>query len=96
MRLAAHLKGTTMNPIIALLREAKVTDEQINQVFTAATQNPMMAMVHVQQLGLPAEELQKVVMLVMTDPGLIQEAAQELGLDLTKVAEAKEKLQQSK
>lgn len=33
-----------MNPIIALLKEHAISDQQINDVFQALTQNPLAAM----------------------------------------------------
>lgn len=82
-----------MNPIIAILKEHNVTDAQIKEVFQALTENPIMAMNTVQQLGIPQEKLQALMMLLMQDPGLIKEAVDELGLDFTKVEQAKKTLQ---
>ncbi|MGO2564031.1 MAG: DUF2999 family protein, partial [Pseudoalteromonas nigrifaciens] len=48
-----------MNPIIATLKDHNVSDEQIAELFEALTQNPMMAMAMVQQLGIPPEKLQQ-------------------------------------
>jgi hypothetical protein len=83
-----------MNPIIATLKEHNVSDEQIAELFEALTQNPMMAMAMVQQLGIPPEKLQQLMSVVMTEPQLIKEATDELGLDFAKVQAAKEKLNQ--
>lgn len=83
-----------MNPIIAMLKENNISDEQISEVFQALTQNPLAAMVTVGQLGLPQEQLQLLMAQVMQNPTLIKEAVEELGLDFSKVEEAKEKLQQ--
>jgi len=82
-----------MNPIIAILKEHNVSDAQTKEVFQALTENPMMAMATVQQLGIPAEKLQSMMMLLMQNPGLIKEAVEELGLDFAKVEAAKESLQ---
>lgn len=81
-----------MNPIIATLKEHNVSDEQIAELFEALTQNPMMAMAMVQQLGIPPEKLQQLMAVVMTQPHLIKEATDELGLDFSKVQAAKDKL----
>jgi len=83
-----------MNPIIAILKEHNVSDEQTKTVFQALTENPMMAMVTVQQLGIPQEKLQALMMLLMQNPDLIKEAVDELGLDFSKVEQAKKNLQQ--
>ncbi len=83
-----------MNPIIATLKEHNVSDEQIAELFEALTQNPMMAMAMVQQLGIPPEKLQQLMAVVMTQPHLIKEATDELGLDFSKVQAAKYKLNQ--
>ncbi|WP_372763227.1 DUF2999 family protein [Pseudoalteromonas sp.] len=83
-----------MNPIIATLKEHNVSDEQIAELFEALTQNPMMAMAMVQQLGIPPEKLQQLMSMVMTEPQLIKEATDELGLDFAKVQAAKKKLKQ--
>ncbi|ALS32834.1 MULTISPECIES: DUF2999 domain-containing protein [Pseudoalteromonas] len=83
-----------MNPIIATLKEHNVSDEQIAELFEALTQNPMMAMAMVQQLGIPPEKLQQLMAVVMTQPHLIKEATDELGLDFSKVQAAKDKLNQ--
>ena len=82
-----------MNPIIAILKEHNVTDAQIKEVFQALTDNPIMEMNTVQQLGIPQDKLQALMMLLMQDPGLIKEAVDELGLDFTKVEQAKKNLQ---
>ncbi|ASM53850.1 hypothetical protein PNIG_a1743 [Pseudoalteromonas nigrifaciens] len=83
-----------MNPIIATLKDHNVSDEQIAELFEALTQNPMMAMAMVQQLGIPPEKLQQLMAVVMTQPHLIKEATDELGLDFSKVQAAKDKLNQ--
>ena len=67
---------------------------QIARLFEALTQNPMMAMAMVQQLGIPPEKLQQLMAVVMTQPHLIKEATDELGLDFSKVQAAKDKLNQ--
>lgn len=84
-----------MNPIIQLLKEHNVSEEKINELFQALTENPLMAMGIVQQLGIPPEKLQALMGLVMTQPQLIKEAVEELGLDFSKVEEAKSKLKQN-
>jgi hypothetical protein len=81
-----------MNPIIQMLKELNISDEQINELFQALTDNPLMAMGVVQQLNIPPEKLQALMGLVMTQPDLIKEAVEELGLDFAKVEAAKEKL----
>ncbi len=81
-----------MNPIIAILKEHNVSDVQIKEVFQALTENPLMAMATVQQLGIAPEKLQALMMMVMQNPGLIKEAVDELGLDFAKVEAAKESL----
>ncbi|WP_160061095.1 DUF2999 family protein [Psychromonas sp. L1A2] len=81
-----------MNPIIAILKKHNVSDEKIKSLFEALTDNPMMAMSLVQQLGIPPEELKKMMGTIMTQPQLIKEATDELGLDFAKVQEAKDKL----
>lgn len=45
-----------MNPIIAILKEHNVSDEKVAALFEAFTQNPMMAMALVQELGIPPEK----------------------------------------
>lgn len=83
-----------MNPIIALLKENNVNNDKIQQLFQALTQNPLAAMAIIGQLGLPQEQLQLLMGQVMQNPALIKEAVEELGLDFSKVEEAKAKLQQ--
>ncbi|MGG5575412.1 DUF2999 family protein [Vibrio diazotrophicus] len=83
-----------MNPIIALLKENNVSNDKIQELFQALTQNPLAAMAIVGQLGLPQEQLQLLMGQVMQNPALIKEAVEELGLDFSKVEEAKTKLQQ--
>ncbi|MBD0787373.1 DUF2999 family protein [Vibrio sp. Y2-5] len=83
-----------MNPIIALLKENNVNNDKIQELFQALTQNPLAAMAIVGQLGLPQEQLQLLMGQVMQNPALIKEAVEELGLDFSKVEEAKAKLQQ--
>ncbi|NVK25671.1 MAG: DUF2999 family protein [Gammaproteobacteria bacterium] len=81
-----------MNPIIKLLKEENISDEKIGELFNTLTANPMMAMGLIQQMGIAPEKLQAVMGLVMTQPELIKEAVEELGLDYSKVEEAKSKL----
>lgn len=83
-----------MNPIIALLKENNVSNDKIQELFQALTQNPLAAMAIVGQLGLPQEQLQLLMGQVMQNPALIKEAVEELGLDFSKVEEAKAKLHQ--
>ncbi|MHA2939621.1 DUF2999 family protein [Vibrio sp. RC27] len=82
-----------MNPILAMLKENSIGDEQINEIFQALTENPLAAMATISQLGLPQEELKLLMGQVMQNPALIKEAVQELGLDVAKVDEAKARLQ---
>lgn len=81
-----------MNPIIALLKENNISDERINEIFQVLTENPMVAMLTISQLGLPQEQLQQVMGQVMLNPALIKEAVEELGLDFSKVEDAKAQL----
>ncbi|WP_305832266.1 DUF2999 family protein [Photobacterium leiognathi] len=83
-----------MNPIIALLKENNISDEQINEIFLTLTQSLLAAMTTISQLGLPQDKLQALMAQVMQNPVLIKEAVEELGLDFTKVEEAKAKLNQ--
>ena len=85
-----------MNPIIQLLKDNNISDEQIAVVFNELTQNPLMAMATIGSLGIPQEQLQPVMMQVMTNPGLIKEAVEELGLDFDAVENAKQQLDQNK
>jgi hypothetical protein len=82
-----------MNPILAMLKENNISDKQIGDLFQALTQNPLAAMGTISQLGLPQEKLQLLMGQVMQNPALIKEAVKELGLDLSKVEEAKQRLQ---
>ena len=52
----------------------------------------MAAMLTISQLGLPQEQLQQVMGQVMLNPALIKEAVEELGLDFSKVEDAKAQL----
>lgn len=81
-----------MNPIIKMLKEENISEEKINDLFEALTDNPLMAMGVIQQLGIQPEKLQAIMGVVMTQPSLIQEAVEELGLDFSKVEAAKSKL----
>ena len=81
-----------MNPIIQILKEHNVSQDQINDLFKTLTENPMAAMMTIQSLGIPPEKLQSLMGLVMTNPGLIKEAVEELGLDFSKVEQAKKTL----
>ncbi|GLX87279.1 hypothetical protein tloyanaT_35320 [Thalassotalea loyana] len=85
-----------MNPIIELLKENNISDQQINEIFTELTQNPLMAMATIGNLGIPPEQLQPVMMQVMTNPALIKEAVAELGLDMSAVEQAKRTLDEQK
>ena len=81
-----------MNPILALLKEHNISDEQINELFQALTENPLMAMGILGQLGIPPEKLQQLMGLVMQQPTLIKQAVEELGLDFSKVEAAQAQL----
>jgi len=83
-----------MNPIIQMLKEENISEEKINELFQTLTENPLMAMGIIQQLGIPPEKLQALMGLVMTQPALIKEAVEELGLDFSKVEAAKSKLKE--
>ena len=87
-------KGSLMNPILAILKEHNISDAQISELFQTLTENPLMAMGVVSQLGIPQDKLQQLMGLVMQNPALIKEAVEELGLDFSKVEEAKAKLKQ--
>ncbi len=81
-----------MNPIIQMLKEFNVSEEKINELFKALTDNPLMAMAVIQQLGISDDKLQELMGLVMAQPNLIKEAVEELCLDFSKVEAAKAKL----
>jgi len=83
-----------MNPILAMLKENNISDAQVNDLFQTLTQNPLAAMMTIGQLGLPEEQLKLLMGQVMQNPALIKEAVEELGLDFSKVEEAKKQLQQ--
>ncbi|MFS1498058.1 DUF2999 family protein [Vibrio splendidus] len=82
-----------MNPILAMLKENNISDEQISEIFKTLTENPLAAMATTSQLGLPQDKLQMLMGQVMQNPALIKEAVEELGLDFSKVEAAKEQLQ---
>ncbi|GLX77111.1 hypothetical protein tinsulaeT_04510 [Thalassotalea insulae] len=81
-----------MNPIIQLLKDANISEQQTKEVFQALTENPLMAMTTISQLGIAPEKLQAVMMQVMTAPELIKEAVDELGLDFSAVEKAKQQM----
>jgi hypothetical protein len=87
--------GKKMNPIIQALTELNVSEDKIKELFQVLTENPMMAMMNIQALGLPPEKLQSIMMMVMSSPDLIKEAVEELGLDFAKVEAAKAKLKEN-
>lgn len=83
-----------MNPIIQLLKDANISDEQTKEVFQSLTENPLMAVTTIGQLGIAPDKLQAVMMQVITAPNLIEEAVAELGFDFSAVEKAKEQLNQ--
>lgn len=83
-----------MNPIIQLLKEANISDEQIKSIFVELTTNPLIAMATIGNLGIAPEKLQPVMTQVMMNPALIKEAVEELGLDYSAVEKAKDQLNQ--
>ena len=85
-----------MNPIIQMLKEENISEEKTKELFQAFTENPLMAMGIIQQLGIPPEKLQELMGLVMMQPNLIKEAVEELGLDFSKVEAAKATLAANK
>ncbi|WP_429752612.1 DUF2999 family protein [Vibrio minamisatsumaniensis] len=62
-----------MNPILAMLKENNISDEKINELFQALTENPLAAMATISQLGLPQDKLQMLMGQVMQNPALIKE-----------------------
>lgn len=86
------IQGSTMNPILAILKENNISDAQIGELFQTLTENPLAAMATIGQLGLPQEQLQQLMGQVMQNPTLIKEAVEELGLDFSKVEAAKAQL----
>ncbi len=84
-----------MNPIIKTLKEHQVSDEKIVEVFEALTQNPLAAMTIIPSLGIPPEQLQPLMLAVMSQPDLIKQAVEELNLDFSKVEQAKAKMQET-
>lgn len=85
-----------MNPIIELLKEQDISDEKIASIFSELTENPLMAMNTIGGLGIAPEKLQAVMMQVMTNPNLIKEAVDELGLDFSAVEKAKQTMDSAK
>ncbi|WNC70162.1 DUF2999 family protein [Thalassotalea nanhaiensis] len=83
-----------MNPIIQLLKDENISDQQIADVFKQLTDNPMVAMAIISQMGIAQDKLQQLMMQVMTNPQLIQDAVAELGLDMDAALQAKDKFQQ--
>lgn len=81
-----------MNPIIQLLHDANISQQQTKEIFQALTENPLMAMSTIGELGLAPDKLQAVMMQVMTNPDLIKDAVNELGLDFSAVEKAKQQL----
>ncbi|WP_127716281.1 DUF2999 family protein [Halobacteriovorax sp. HLS] len=81
-----------MNPILQTLKELNISEEKIRELFKALTENPMMAMGLISQLGIPPEKLQLIMSTVLSSPSIIKEAVEELGLDFDAVEKAKEAL----
>ena len=81
-----------MNPILQLLKDANISDEKTKEIFQALTENPLMAMSTIGELGIAPDKLQAVMMQVMTNPDLIKDAVNELGLDFSAVEKAKQQL----
>ena len=77
-----------------MLKDQNISEEKINELFQALTDNPLMAMGIIQQLGIPPEKLQEIMGLVMTQPELMKEAVEDIGLDFSKVEAAKSKLKE--
>lgn len=81
-----------MNPIIQLLKDANIGEEQTKAIFQELTESPLTAMNTISQLGIEQAKLQAVMMQVMTAPNLVKEAVEELGLDFSAVEKAKQQL----
>lgn len=81
-----------MNPIIQLLHDANINEQQTKEIFQALTENPLMAMSTIGELGIAPDKLQAVMMQVMTNPDLIKDAVNELGFDFSAVEKAKQQL----
>jgi hypothetical protein len=69
-----------MSKLGDLFTQAGVEKDQLLKIVGLLKENPMAAMAAVQELNLPPETIQKVMGLVMTDPGCIEEMALDLGL----------------
>jgi len=82
-----------MNPIIKILTDQKINEEKIKELFVTLTSNPMAAVGIVGSIGIPPEKLQELMGMIMTNPGLIKEAVEELGLDMAALEKAKQQLQ---
>ena len=63
-----------MNPIIQLLKDANISEQQTKDIFQSLTDNPLMAMNTIGPLSIAPEKLPAVMMQVMTQPNLIKEA----------------------
>ncbi len=83
-----------MNPIIAMLKEHNISDEKINELFQTLTDNPLNGNGCYSATRYSAWKATSMMGLVMTQPDLIKEAVDELGLDFSKVEAAKSKLKE--
>ncbi len=83
-----------MNPILEILKELNISEDKVKELFKTLTENPMMAMGVLSKMGIPPEKLQAIIGMIMTSPGIIKEAVDELGLDFSAVEKAKDALKQ--
>ncbi|WP_404340344.1 DUF2999 family protein [Pseudoalteromonas mariniglutinosa] len=82
-----------MNPILATFKEHNVSDAKVKELFESFTVNPMVAMAVIQQLGIPAEKLQQLMGLVITQPRLAKEAAECVGINKAQLEKIKAQFQ---
>ncbi|MBF0196664.1 MAG: DUF2999 family protein [Planctomycetes bacterium] len=69
-----------MSELKKIFTEAGVEEEQLRSIVSLLKENPMGALLAIQQLQLPEEVMQKIMSVAMSDPASVEELAKEMGL----------------
>lgn len=70
-----------MNDLVNLIKELNIPPEKMQELASAAQQNPFAAMGMVQQLGISPDLLQKLMAAVMSNPAMLFDLAKQFGVD---------------
>lgn len=70
-----------MQELLDLIRGLNISPDKMQELASAAKDNPFAAFSKVQELGIPPEVLQKLMLLAMSNPNGLVEVAKQFGAD---------------